>query len=168
MTPELSLYQGLGEAAATELNRLSVGDGAWFVMAIDTSVHPRYAALVDSFKSKASGKVVWHFLTEEMSLSFQNDGWGLARLRDTMDGQSGLKGIVLLGGSLQPGGQADASMPPVLVAGPMDRDGALAALASGQLSAAIVYRDSPGYNPGASPEDQFTASFEILRASENP
>ena len=166
--PEVSLYEGLGEAAAAEVNAVAGGDGPWFVVAVESSEHPRFAAMVDSFKDAVSGKVIWHFLPGEKVLGFQNDGWGISQQREAVGDQSGIKGLVLLGGSFRPGGRADGSPPPVLVAGPVPRDVAQSALAERQLSVAIVYKDSPGYSPGASPEDQFKASFEILRAPETP
>ena len=166
--PELSLYQGLGEAVAREFSILAEGPGPWLVVAVDPSVHSSYAAMVDAFKDEVSSVVIWHFVPDEEILGFQNDGWGLDQLREALDGQSGVKGIVLLGGSLRHGGLKGNSIPPVLMAGPMARGDAASALAERHLSAAIVYKDAPGYSPGASPTEQFKASFEILRAPETP
>lgn len=166
--PELSLYQGLGAAAADEIQRLVSGEGPWLVVAVDPELLPRYDAMVKAFKSRAHGVTLCHFLSEDQSLNFQTDGLNGSQVQKILSAQSAVRGLVLLGGGLLPGGPLRDPAAPLIVAGPMARAAAQSALASGQLAAAIVYLESSRYSPDASPTAQFNASFEILHAPGAP
>ena len=159
--PELSLYEGLGSAAAEEIHRLAPG-GPWLVVAMEPNLLPRYGTLVEFFKRKARSETSWHFLPEEQSLTFQGDGLGGRQLRDIIGQHPGIRGVVLLGGGLNP--DTVTLMPPLppMLAAPLAREMAAAALAHGQLKAAIVYRDRSGSSAALKPPFRFDDLFEIL------
>ena len=166
--PDLTMYEGIGAAAAEEIQRLVPGEGRWLVVALDPGGLPRYGALVEAFKRKAKGETTWHFLPAEKSLSFQGDGLGAGALREILREHDGINGVVLLGGAYRPDGAARDPVAPPVVAGPLARETALSALAKGQLAAAMVYREGSQYASGASPAKQFDALFEILHEEPKP
>lgn len=162
-SPDLTLYEGLGAAAAEEIQRWAPG-GNWLVVAVDPGLLPRYGTLVRSFKEKARGETAWHFLSDEQSVGFQGDGLGGRALREILAKQPGVGAVVLLGGGLNPDTVTLNPPLPGILAGPMPREKALAALAYGQLKAAIVYRDRSGSTVALKPPFRFDDLFEILHA----
>lgn len=165
--PDLTLYEGLGAGAAAEVQRAAPGAGPYLVVAVDPQVLPRYGALVEACKRRLPGETIWHFLAEEQALSFQSDGLGLRTLQELLNKHPGITGVILLGGGCQPGAlRLEAA--PAVVAGPMDREAARAALAGGPLTAAIVYRDLTGAAANARVSVRFADLFEVLRQDGTP
>ena len=165
VAPDLALYEGVGRAMAQEVQRLAPGAGPWLVVAIDPAAHPRYAAQADAFKRAIRGSVHWHVLPAEKILRFESDGLSVAEVRSIAASNPGVKGVVLLGGALQPGGPPRSAAEPVMVAGPMGHEEAQAALASGSLASALAYRAltrSAASLPTAATFENF---FEFMPAS---
>lgn len=161
--PELSLYTGLGTAVAEELQRQAPGAGPRLLIALDPATHPRYAAMVDAFKRTCRETVITHFLPSDELLNLEGDGLSVSKVREILAQHPEAKSLAILGGGFGPSlGNNSPPLPPT-VAGPNKREVAVDALAKGQLAAAIVYREPPGYIPDGKPTEQFNASFEILK-----